>query len=803
MTIENYRSPYNTYLPRQPVSGISETDFNTEDNINQSVSSMTDSQPERYYNDVSSDVSDCPGSDRGSEIGNRHSEYSTNVAQNTRLPIRDSLGISGCLIIAGGTLGSLLGLGFLIFLWTAHGSSSEAADAPMAWRKIMLNGWMGQATTLTALLIRIFTALQATVCTAMLASMFLEKRYVRKADVVQFSIIRAINDGPRKLTELIFYTPRAIFRIEAFLALFLTLGNLALQFTSTILFSDIQDATIVGFGSAVQVPNYINQVTDGIYIPVPEQESPTYRMFGELQSNASSAPDSNGFSDSGWKQRALIPLSLPDDRTAVRMFQGDTAVISSRVSCMRPNLNGTIRSANTSGVSDTQFHTGVFYGWLYYGSSLQDSHSDSSLCNPQGCYRLKYQCDIPAEYKDLSDTNIRLNYQSAFCSIGFVGGAIFDGHNHVGWQDSMVPWSNHSLINLVYSSNMLGTGWHDVQNNTYNISSLPSINDGEWTSFEILPGRFLNVSLCFLASSMDLKYVEMSAKAPLHEPVGNWSILETWDSSDVRTFLGADPLRQDHAERGILTITELEEPKSNSSSFNGSNIGKNGTMVQKTYGMLDWYFYLIMSGEVTDKYSWRGCIQCDSLGHGTHAGYSMLFEDTLLKTNLAAETLLCFTTALAFQWYTDFLSSLKGTVEVDIASTKSVQTAHLCKQRGCGGIISVALIIGFYLITVFITTALFIRQVSYSRQGNVWHAVSQLIGNELEEALENGNDRDDDDMGKWTKEDDKDTLVRLEKVDGRIQVVRKPEFPLQGATKSWNSWLPKFSKKEETGLGHE
>ncbi|KAI1453462.1 hypothetical protein F4805DRAFT_478384 [Annulohypoxylon moriforme] len=794
MTNEGYTSHYNVYHPRQPVIAISEVEPNTMDVMHRSVSSMTDSQPEGYYDNVSLEVGDCPVSDIGNETNNRHLEYPINVLQRVRLPLRDSLGISGSLIIVGGTLGSLVGLGFLIFLWTAHGSSSEAADAPLVWRKIMLNDWMGQATTLAALLIRIVTALQATVCTAMLASMFIEKGYVRKVDIAEFSILRAINDGPRKLTELIYYSPKAFIRVEAFLALSLTLGNLALQFTSTILFSDIHEATIVGFQSSIQVPNYINQSLVATYIPEPEKESPTYRIFGELESNTSSTPDSKGFSDSGWKQRAILPLGSSDERTAVRMFQGDTAVISSRVSCMRPNINATIRAANTSYVPDRNFFVGEFFGELFYGSSLRDSHSVSSLCDPKGCYSVGFRCNIPAESHIRTDVGVRSNYQSGFCFVDFVGGEVFDGHNHVGWQDSNVPWSNHSLVNLVYTSNMGVPDWFALQNRTYNLSSLLHANDGEWINFEVEPGRFFNISLCFLASSLDLNYVEMKAKAPLHEPIGNWSILETWDSSDVRTFFGVDPLHQDPAERGILTITELRQPENNSSSYNGSEIHEYGTKVQQTYDFLDWKLYLIMAGAISGETSWQGCIICDNLGHGIHAGFAMLLEDTILKTHRAAEALLSFTTALTLQWYTDAFSSLQGTVEANIASTKNVQTAHLCKQDGCGGIIAVALILGFYLLTVFITTALFIRQVSYSRQGNVWHAVSQLLGNELEEALENGNDRGDDDMDKWMKEEDKDTLVRLEKVDGRIQVVRKPEIPSQGP-KRWDTWVSKLSKK--------
>ncbi|KAI1440878.1 hypothetical protein F5Y02DRAFT_401625, partial [Annulohypoxylon stygium] len=106
------------------------------------------------------------------------------------------------------------------------------------------------------------------------------------------------------------------------------------------------------------------------------------------------------------------------------------------------------------------------------------------------------------------------------------------------------------------------------------------------------------------------------------------------------------------------------------------------------------------------------------------------------------------------------------------------------------------MILGLYLVTVLITTVLFIRRASYSRQGNAWHAVSQLMGDELREAVHKGNERADEEMDEWTKEGGGHTFVRLEKVNGRVQVVRKHDIPIQGKSKQWKNWLPGFRKKK-------
>ncbi|KAI1136912.1 hypothetical protein F5Y05DRAFT_419834 [Hypoxylon sp. FL0543] len=719
-------------------------------------------------------------------------ETATATTRNKRLPMRESLGITGCLIIIGGTVGSLAGLGFLIFLWTAHGSNFEASDAPKAWRTIMLNGWMEQATTLSTLLIRIITASQATVCTAMLASLFLEKRHVRKADVAQFSVMRAVNDGPRKLAELVFTSPRSTFlNIEALLVLALALSGLALQFSSTILFSDFHESTLVAFGSPVQVVNYITQSYNGMYLSHFESEKPINAIFGEVSSNVSSVPDSKGFSDTGLKQRAFLPFDTPENRTGVRIFQGDTAVMSSRFTCMRPNIHGTVYSFKYGDATPDleTFSGGQFSGSLDYGSSLRDSHSDSSLCNSQGCFTTEYNCSIPGAADSSS------SYQSAFCSVGAVGGEHWLGYDSIGWDTSDGPWTNRSLITLVYSSNMLATEWSSLQE-SFDFATNSTSEQGEWIVFQMGPGRFLNVSLCFSIFSIDLQHVNMIAEGPLDEPIGNWSMLGAWDSSAVRTFLGADPLHQGHAERSVLTITDMKQPDHNSSDTKDGDMVINGTKAQITYGLLGYGLYRDISGGASTHTTWQGCLQCIFDGNTVHPEFAMLVGDTIEATGRAADALQSYTTALALTWYTDFLKTLTGTIEVNIAFTKMVQTAHMCKGAGCKGLISVASLLGFYLLCVLLTTILFLRHISHSRQGNTWHSVSQLLGDELQEALEEGNDKDDAAMEKWMKKEGKDDLVTLQKVEGKIQVVKRHVIPQDG--RRWIDWLPKLSKAKES-----
>lgn len=85
---------------------------------------------------------------------------------DTRMPLKESLGFGGVAVIVGGTIAILGGFAFLTFLWFGHGSQAEASDATWVWRQLALWGYMNQAITLASLVLTAAVGFQATVCTS-------------------------------------------------------------------------------------------------------------------------------------------------------------------------------------------------------------------------------------------------------------------------------------------------------------------------------------------------------------------------------------------------------------------------------------------------------------------------------------------------------------------------------------------------------------------------------------------------------------------------------------------------------------
>ncbi|KAI1762811.1 hypothetical protein GGR53DRAFT_532158 [Hypoxylon sp. FL1150] len=70
---------------------------------------------------------------------------------------------------------------------------------------------------------------------------------------------------------------------------------------------------------------------------------------------------------------------------------------------------------------------------------------------------------------------------------------------------------------------MLNTDWA-LSSNVHDLAALPNSSYGEWSSFQLLPDRFVNATLCFSTFYAGLSAVDMTAKGPLKEPSASWTV---------------------------------------------------------------------------------------------------------------------------------------------------------------------------------------------------------------------------------------------------------------------------------------
>ncbi|KAI1370587.1 hypothetical protein F4677DRAFT_457768 [Hypoxylon crocopeplum] len=106
--------------------------------------------------------------------------------------------------------------------------------------------------------------------------------------------------------------------------------------------------------------------------------------------------------------------------------------------------------------------------------------------------------------------------------------------------------------------------------------------------------------------------------------------------------------------------------------------------------------------------------------------------------------------------------------------TGDVQVAFSTEERipkKWGGLIAVLAMVSMYLICVWIITTLYVRNVRYTRQGNCWHAVSQLMSKPTQFILKQSNELRDKHIENMLKGDDPLVTINQSTNTGKVEVL--------------------------------
>jgi hypothetical protein len=142
-----------------------------------------------------------------------------------------------CFLLISGAAGILAFTGYISFLWFA-------ADNNLTWKNIALAGWMTRSIAIAAAVLRIAITVQSGVVCSMIASILLEGPGVALPELATVSIMRAAAPAPYTLFGHIYTGTSFIGWVATSLAALLTVTTTFLQFTSTILLSDVSTGLV-------------------------------------------------------------------------------------------------------------------------------------------------------------------------------------------------------------------------------------------------------------------------------------------------------------------------------------------------------------------------------------------------------------------------------------------------------------------------------------------------------------------------------------------------------------------------------
>lgn len=268
------------------------------------------------------------------------------VSSNHAAHDMNRLGSRSLFILAATIVVQLALCSFLLFLWFGKASNKT-------WSLIMVDEWATRSIAVTALLLRTAVDLQAAVGTAFLASLFLESRVgIQLSQVANISPMRAGSTSPWSLVRCAVgdvWQSRLRYKQHHGLyigGVLLVLTTSALQFSSTMLLSDLKLGPLVAHQSTAEMRTSLSYAPFTEKIPRDSAwttNPPSFQAFGEYHEPIASFQD--GIADTGLLLRAFLPYAASESRQTLSTYSGNALVLDARVSCQVPvftEINGNV-----------------------------------------------------------------------------------------------------------------------------------------------------------------------------------------------------------------------------------------------------------------------------------------------------------------------------------------------------------------------------------------------------------------------------------------------------------------------------
>lgn len=136
-------------------------------------------------------------------------------------------------------LGNFAFVGYISFLWFA-------GDNNIAWKTIAIAGWMSRTIAIGAVVLRASISVQAGIASSMLAGIVLENPGIHLPNLAVISTMRAASPTPYTLLWHVWSALDTKNWLFSGFAAALSMTTVLLQFTSTILLTDVDTGYVTG-----------------------------------------------------------------------------------------------------------------------------------------------------------------------------------------------------------------------------------------------------------------------------------------------------------------------------------------------------------------------------------------------------------------------------------------------------------------------------------------------------------------------------------------------------------------------------
>ncbi|KAI3319329.1 hypothetical protein HD806DRAFT_290566 [Xylariaceae sp. AK1471] len=530
------------------------------------------------------------GCDIVSETGSLLSEQHPETTQTRR----QTLGWAVIVTFVLGPVSALSALAALLYLWTS--------TTQHLWASLATTTWLARVVTVSSLVIRTEVDLLTGFSGSMLTALILETGYVRLTGVATLSIMRVASPSLWNLIQGLRQISKKQENMKWIIISIILFGlSIALQFSSTLLFSDIRLGELPGeaanmfynydldwgwnktdsmtFGNSMSVCSSKLDINQGLLRSSWHLRPQRFPIFGE---HRHPIPSKNGVDDTGYIYRSFLPVADTEQRVNFKSFQGPAFVLDTRVSCQRPiftniqlavdyvyygnpNYNGTISGAvsNSTDVEGLWFPTDPLSSQPSYPPG--DAINKRTMIIPFSCEHMTslygtYKNDYPWSYEicQLQSPNVYswfdINPGNHWNRIGLqteAAGSLRSKLFNFTTNDSLPAYSPAYLI--IADNVTMRNPEHNVFT-TVTVPVVPPKNrtDSGWpTSLEL---RF---SLCYTAWGSSNSYIELQRLPKTREEsIIPYAVTDERESFNFKSVLSQYGIGDTSASIGVVTMDE-------------------------------------------------------------------------------------------------------------------------------------------------------------------------------------------------------------------------------------------------------
>ncbi|KAH8689901.1 hypothetical protein BGW36DRAFT_266682, partial [Talaromyces proteolyticus] len=624
----------------------------------------------------------------------------------------------------------LLGSSFLFIPWFLLGliwrESMTAISGGVPnnfWIRIVHANWTSRLVTVCTAVTRSIVTLQASLITAMVSSIILERIGTPLFYAPFYSIIRAVSVSPTSLllTKGILAQPKRSFSLLiSTLVVVEVLVAVASQFLSTILISDFMDSNFLNSNNLTEVDIFSSLgFVEAAWWRIPPPSSWT---FGELAESFSQGPN---FHDTGHTYRAFIPFKDEAQRTSLRRFQGPAEVMDQRVVCVSPSFID-LRLNST-------------FPPRLFGQMTLENESYPMLQNIETQRPIKFTCALPYPPENTTYGMSSLCYPRLAQSFTI---QLEDPLVNINPDDRIANQTGLASNNPLASSMLIVLDILDgkamMARNLENITTPYKVTtihkDGPWSIImNDSNTAVLRVSSCFTNLVSKTFTVDMASSWQNSEPHLSWDRnSNSFDTESVRRQLGASLTPDSLNNRGVLALN----PKSEWEDF---DMGIDA--IENDFNAFDTYFHFTTTFLGLLPPAQQAVASPDfppanlgillsetntadtSTADRTHTD---IFKDVLYDTNSPALALQALITRGTQTAYYEHLMREDPTA----SALTSFSSTALIPVRWDGFVIGVSIIVAHSIILAFITV-LFVINTRNSMIGNSWQSVAQVVSEDV------------------------------------------------------------------------